>query len=53
MKIIFLKLLSSVRYFNPPEIVIRYSHVPFKITIRRYAYFMVKVFILTIAERKL
>ena len=36
VKIIFLKLISSVRYFNPPEIVIRYYHIPFKITIRRY-----------------
>ena len=31
-------MLSSVRYFNPPEIVIRYSHIPLKITIRRYVH---------------
>ena len=39
MKIIFLKLISSVRDFNPSETVIRYSHVPLKITIRRYVIF--------------
>ena len=28
--------MSSVSYFNPPEIVVRYSHVPLKITKSRF-----------------
>ena len=30
--------MSSVSYFNPPEIVVWYSHVPLKITIMRYKF---------------